>query len=346
MINELAPNAPNRENRPIWCAAGTPPHVPAGTRRTHFILKLEESRSSIAIILARNVCAWHFRDVARCDVTNRFLNGCAAWLSLAIDFPPKTENRTICYSPRNRLWRSTQGSADSCGPLSPARIWPFLFPTSLPLSRQVIFICHFTLVISHSPTMPKKNKRKQGGGSSPPPNKAKTSAVHPAPFAAVGAAKDVAAAVAAACTAAESPQAKSTSIQLPAATSTASTPAAALIKSTTDNGPPSAADATVAAAATPCSSFGSSSNVTTSANALGPSDDSLSHALAAATDNYCARSATDVAPAVSYSTLPPLTKNRRLSSSPSPMTRPLTSRLPQSWGNDLLQSGEPCFCNC
>ena len=64
MIYESAPKAPNRENLTIRCAAGAPPHVPAGTRRTHFTSKLEEYRSSVTIPLAWNVCARHF-----CDVT-------------------------------------------------------------------------------------------------------------------------------------------------------------------------------------------------------------------------------------------------------------------------------------
>ena len=137
----------------------------------------------------------------------------------------------------------------------------------------------------------------RGGGSSHPPKKTKTSAVQLAPFAAADAAEGVVVVVAAAaaCTAAEPPQAESTSVQPPAAASTAPAPAAALLESTTDNAPPADADATAAAAATPRSPSSSSLDVTTSADALGPSDGGLSHALAAAADNYCARGATDAA---------------------------------------------------
>ena len=63
MIHELAPKATNRENLTIQCAAGAPPDVPAGTRRTHFTSNLEEYCLLFAILLARNVSAWHFRDV-------------------------------------------------------------------------------------------------------------------------------------------------------------------------------------------------------------------------------------------------------------------------------------------
>ena len=68
----------------FWCAAGAPPHVDTGTRHTHFTSNLEEPRSSIAIILARNVCARHFGDVTRCDVPSRFLNGRATWCPISV----------------------------------------------------------------------------------------------------------------------------------------------------------------------------------------------------------------------------------------------------------------------
>ena len=84
------------------CATGAPPHVAAGTWRTHFTSNLEEPCSSVAIILAKNVCARYFRDATRCHVTSQFLNGRATWLSLALDFPPTKENRMIrCVHPES-----------------------------------------------------------------------------------------------------------------------------------------------------------------------------------------------------------------------------------------------------
>ena len=145
MIQELVPKAPNRENRTIRCVTGAPPHVPAGTRRTHFTSKLEEYRSSVAIPLAWNVCARHFRDITRCDVTCLFLNGRAVWLSMAIDLPPTKENRVIRHSSRNRLRRTTRESSDGCDVLSPSRRQPLFSLTLLSLFRFVIFVCHFTL---------------------------------------------------------------------------------------------------------------------------------------------------------------------------------------------------------
>ena len=99
-----APKAPNRENGAIRCTAGTPPHVEAGTRRAYFTSNLEEPCLIFAITGARSVRARHVDDVTCCDVTSRFLNNRATWLSLVIDLAPKKENRTIRYSPRNRLW--------------------------------------------------------------------------------------------------------------------------------------------------------------------------------------------------------------------------------------------------
>ena len=107
MIHESAPKAPNRENLTIRCAAGAPPHVEAGTRRTYFISNLEEPRLIFAIAGVRNDCARHVDDVIQYDVMNRFLNGRVTWLSLALDFPPAKESRTIRLLPRNNLWSST-----------------------------------------------------------------------------------------------------------------------------------------------------------------------------------------------------------------------------------------------
>ena len=116
-----------------------------GWYSTH-VIYLDPRRTSpiFAITGARNDGAWHVDDVTCCDVKSQFLNGHATWLSFAIDLPPTKENCTIRYLPRNRLWRSTRESLGGCDALSSDRRWPF-FPTLLPLSRLVIFICHFTL---------------------------------------------------------------------------------------------------------------------------------------------------------------------------------------------------------
>ena len=146
MIHKLAPKASNRENLTIQCAAGAPPHVPVGTRSTHFTSKLEEYRSSVAIPLAWNVCARHFRDVTQSNVTCLFLNGRVAWISLAIDLPPTKENRTIRHSSRNRQRRTTWESSDGCDALSPGRRRP-LFPPHFvtPLPFRHFYLSFHTL---------------------------------------------------------------------------------------------------------------------------------------------------------------------------------------------------------
>ena len=97
----------DRENLTIRCAAGAPPHVEAGTRRTYFISNLEEPRLIFAIAGVSSDCARRFDDVTQSDVRNQFLNGRVTWLSLALDFSQTEESRTIRLLPRNNQWSST-----------------------------------------------------------------------------------------------------------------------------------------------------------------------------------------------------------------------------------------------